>query len=288
MTNITKSAIYLPQELPKARVLVTVKTYPLPSGKYGELVCTAGLINGEKWVRIYPIPFTFLSDERKYPKYSWIELNLIRNGSDFRPESYRPCQGIDEDIQIVGYLDTTNNWAGRKEHVLQEVFTSMDEVVKLAKSDQKKSLATLKPIEIVDFIIEEAERDWKDTWLIQSKQGNFFELDAKGQGRERRIIRKLPYKYSYKFLSKGDTKPRELAIQDWEIGSLFWNCLKKTDGDEAAANRLVRQKYFDIFTEQKDLYLFLGTTKKHHNVAPNPFVIIGIFYPPKSAQVSLF
>ncbi len=278
--------MYLPLELPRARVLITVKAYPLPSNKYRELVCTAGLLNGEKWVRIYPIAFRFLSNDRRYSKYSWIEVDLVRNKKDFRPETYRPCRGIDEDIKVVGKLDTTNNWAVRKTYILQEVFYSMDELIKLAKSDSKKSLATLKPIEIVDFVIEATERNWKETWIAQSKQGNIFEIDAKGQTGTRSLIRKLPYRYSYTFLSEGDTKPRKLMIEDWELGALFWNCLKRTDGDETAANLLVRQKYFNLFREKKDLHLFLGTTKRHHNVAPNPFIIVGVFYPPKTAQTS--
>ena len=77
-------------------------------------------------------------------------------------------------------------------------------------------------------------------------------------------------------------------IEDWEIGALYWNCIKQTNGDEQAANELVRQKYFDEFGQQKDVYLFLGTTKKNHNVALNPFVIIGVFYPPKEPQIRLF
>jgi len=56
------------------------------------------------------------------------------------------------------------------------------------------------------------------------------------------------------------------------------------------------QKYFDEFLAQKDVYLFLGTTKQYHNVSPNLFVIIGVFYPPKpkitdsenAQQLSLF
>ena len=274
-------------ELPKARVLVTVKTYPLPSGKYGELVCTAGLLNGQKWVRIYPIPLDFLWDERRYPKYAWIELDLVRDTRDFRPETYRPLQGIDENIQVIGKLGTDNKWAARKDHVLGEVLTSMGELISFAKGDAKKSLATLKPLEIVDFVIEEDARDWKEAWLTQAKQGNFTQLTAKGHIEERKLIRKLPYKYSYKFLSEGDSKPRQLAIQDWEIGALFWNCLRTTDGDEREANRLVRQKYFDSLVVERDLYLFLGTTKKHHNVAPNPFLVIGVFYPPKTSQLPL-
>ena len=79
-----------------------------------------------------------------------------------------------------------------------------------------------------------------------------------------------------------------MKIEDWEIGALFWNCLRKTNGDEIAANTLVFQKYFTEFVEKKDIYFFLGTTKQHHNRAPNPFLIIGVFYPPKTLQPSLF
>lgn len=75
-------------------------------------------------------------------------------------------------------------------------------------------------------------------------------------------------------------------ISDWEIGALYFNCLKRVNGDEQAALSKVREKYFDEFLE-KDLYLFLGTTKEYHNVAPNPFIIIGTFYPPKEQQMDL-
>jgi hypothetical protein len=283
-----KALTYLPQAIPKARILITVKTYPKPSGKYGELVCTAGLLEGEKWVRIYPVNYKFLSDDRKYGKYSWIELDLMRNLKDFRPESYRPEHGIDEDIKVIGKLGTEAQWAARKDYILKEVFTSMKELIKLAKSHQNKSLAVYQPEEIIDFVIEEDDREWRGKWLAQAKQGNFFEANPKNPGEERPLIQKLPYKYSYKFIGQGDTKPRKLSIEDWEIGALFWNCLKRTNGDEKAANILVQDKYFTTFREKKDLHLFLGTTLEHHGRSRNPFIIIGVFYPPKSAQVSMF
>ncbi len=108
------------------------------------------------------------------------------------------------------------------------------------------------------------------------------------------IIKKVPYKFSYRFLSEGDEKPRKLMIEDWEIGALYWNCLSRLEGDEAEANKMVKQKYFDEFLAKNDIYLFVGTTKQYHNISPNPFVIIGVFYPPKTAndegkeQLSLF
>lgn len=279
--------MYLPLELPKAHVLITVKTYPQPSGKYGELVCTAGFFEGTQWIRIYPISFRFLQDDQQYPKYGWVELDLVRKTSDFRPESYSPRRGIDEDIRVIDKIGTENHWATRKHYVLQNVFSSMTELISLAKSEKSISLATLRPAEIVDFVIEEDDREWKRKWLEQTKQGDIFELDDAGRMKERQLIRKLPYKYSYKFLSQGDSKPRKVKIEDWEIGALFWNCLRQRDGDEETANKLVRQKYFDTFVTQKDIYLFLGTTKQFHNVAPNPFIVIGVFYPPKTQQLSL-
>ena len=52
--------IYLPDELTKAKVLITAKTYPLPTRSYSELVSVVGLLNGEKWIRIYPVSFNIL------------------------------------------------------------------------------------------------------------------------------------------------------------------------------------------------------------------------------------
>lgn len=69
-------------------------------------------------------------------------------------------------------------------------------------------------------------------------------------------------------------------IEDWELVALFWRCLYKYNHDEHKANQLVRDKYFGEFL-MKDLYLFLGTTLQYHLRAPQPFIIIGLFTPPR-------
>ena len=58
----------------KQRVLITVKTYPTLSRKYGETVCTAGVREDGTWVRIYPVPFRRLNEEQQYKKYDWLEF----------------------------------------------------------------------------------------------------------------------------------------------------------------------------------------------------------------------
>lgn len=279
--------MYLPKEIPNARVLIAVKTYPTPSAKYDELVCNAGFLENGKWIRIYPIKFRSLPYDQQYSKFNWIQLDLKRNKSDFRQESYRPLQGIDEPIKKLGSVSTGKDrtWAERKKYALAEVFTSMSELIKLAKTRGIwKSLGTVKPKEIVDFEIEPVKRDWPQKMKVQLRQLKLF--DKTDTGREHRIVRKLPYKYYYRFLTEGDDNPRRMMIEDWEIGALYWNCLKQTGGDESAANELVKKKYFEQFLE-KDLYFFVGTTLANHMRSKNPFVIIGVFYPPKSPQMRL-
>ena len=78
-------------------------------------------------------------------------------------------------------------------------------------------------------------------------------------------------------------------IEDWEIGALYFNCLRDAEGDEKIALEKVRYKYETEFCKEKDIYLFLGTTKEWHTRrANNPFVIIGVFYPKQVIQTSLF
>jgi len=106
------------------KVLITVKAYPTLSSKYDELVCTAGFDEDGNWIRIYPIPFRKLDDYSKFKKYQWIELDLIKNSSDFRPESYKPVN-IDK-ITPGDWLDSEKGkWTKRKEFVLKNVYTDM-------------------------------------------------------------------------------------------------------------------------------------------------------------------
>ena len=77
-------------------------------------------------------------------------------------------------------------------------------------------------------------------------------------------------------------------IEDWELGQLYWKCLKRHEGDESKACKDVRFKYFEDFAKTKDLFLFLRTSAQFHMVGPNPFMVIGTFYPKHITQTTLF
>jgi hypothetical protein len=269
------------------KVLIAVKTYPTLSSKYDELVCTAGFLEDGSWIRVYPIPFRKLEYDKQYSKYDWIEVDLEKNTSDFRLESHKP-KSIETAFNIVEHLGTEDSWRLRKEFVLKNVHTNMTELIAQAKDTTKyTSLAVFKPKEILDFKIEKVDREWDkkklDTLKAKAQQLNLFQ----NSDNPFEVVQKLPYKFSYKFTSDDDTE-RTMMIEDWEIGQLYWNCLKRHEGNEAMACEDVRKKYFDDFAKTKDLYLFLGTTREFHLIAPNPFVIIGTFHPKKIIQPSLF
>ena len=165
----------------------------------------------------------------------------------------------------------------------------MEELIARVKdAENNVSLATLKPSSVIDFVWKECEREWDKRKLdaIQGNQaqGNLFHETTK---KLFRIVKKIPYEFSYIFTSE-DGKTRKMMIEDWELGQLYWNCLKNANGDESVACQKVKEKYFDWMLKKRDLYFFLGTTKKFHNIAPNPFIIIGTFYPPKpSGQLTI-
>lgn len=155
-----------------------------------------------------------------------------------------------------------------------------------SKKPNFKSLATFKPTKFLKFIVEKDEEDWSPVYEELKKQKSLFPADNEAE--EKKVqIRKVPYKFYYQF-EDDEGKQSKLMIEDWEIGQLYWNALKKAGNDEKVALQKVRIKYETVFFTEKDLYLFLGTTKKHHNTSKNPFVIIGVFYPRVERQYVLF
>ncbi len=267
----------------KEKIWITVKTYPVFSKKYFELVCTAGINERGEWRRLYPIPFRRMNEIEKYKKYQWIEAAIEKDTSDHRPESYK----IKGEITIISSIDTKNCWEKRR-HILKNTptFDNKQEIIKKAHTNQL-SLTIFRPKKIIGFEYEKTEREWSQETIRQleaeNKQLNLnlFE-DFK---KEIKLVKKVPYKFFYKFLDAANEESR-LMIEDWEIGALYWNCLRK-HGNEQKALIDVQNKY-EGFISKNEVLLFLGTTKEFHiRKARNPYVIIGVFYPPKTKQRSV-
>jgi hypothetical protein len=271
----------------RERILITVKTYPTLSRKYGETVCTAGVREDGSWVRMYPVPFRRLDEAEQYRKYDWIDCRLERRTSDPRPESFRPVDA--GELEPVGHMGTTSEWRERRDVLLKKarVYDRIDEIVEGAKAN-RISLAVFKPTRVTDFSWEEEARDW-DSQKLRDMRALTDQLDLFTDNAWRetfKVIPKLPYSFSYRF-EDAVGRTAELQVLDWEVGALFWNCRRSCDGNEPDALAKVRQKYFDAFL-RTDLHFFLGTTQQFHFVAPNPWVIVGVLPIPPEHQPSLF
>ena len=270
----------------KEEIFVLVKTYPTLSKKYYELVCTAGINRKGEWRRIYPVPFRQLSDLEKYKKYQWIEVDIERNISDPRIGSYRIYPQTE--IKILSSIDTDKDksWRTRKEIIFAntKVYTNLEEIIKKANIENELSMVIFKPTKIIDFTYEKESEEWDEKKLraieADNQQLKLFEEYKK----EIKIVNKLPFKFRYHFEDNigKESKP---MIEDWEIGQLYWNCLKRKSKEEAIMDIIT--KYKDDFINNKDIYFFLGTTRQYHGRARNPFVITGIFYPPKESSQQL-
>jgi hypothetical protein len=273
----------------RERLLILVKTYPTLSTKYGETVCTAAMREDGSWVRLYPVPFRRLGETEQYRKYDWLECRILRKTQDRRPESYSP---VDEsELHAIDHIGTQNQWFERRQIVLgkSKVSDKLAELILGAKQN-KISLAVFKPAKVIDFIVEREEsREW-DPKKLSAMRAHIDQLSLFDDNEWRqtfRVIPKLPYKFSYRF-EDANGKRSQLQILDWEIGALFWNCLwREQSQNEQAAIEKVRAKYFDEFMT-KDLHFFVGTTLQFHSVAPNPWLIIGVFPAPYQTQLLLF
>ncbi|MCY4200588.1 MAG: hypothetical protein OXC53_08180 [Rhodobacteraceae bacterium] len=265
------------------RILITVKTYPTLSAKYGETVCTAGLREDGSWVRIYPVPFRGLESEEQYKKYDWVECKLVRRSNDHRPESYSP--DYREGFTQVDHLGTSGRWRARRHLLLKDgmVFRVIGSLIEDAKSNVR-SLAIFKPTKIIEFTWEVDEPEWDARKLAAMRaRHNQLDLFDEVSWRDRifKVIPKLPYNFYYRF-TDADGRESRLIILDWEIGALYWNCRRSSANDSEALEK-VKRKYWDDFMKS-DLHFYLGTTQLFHQMAPNPWVIIGVLPIPFDRQ----
>jgi hypothetical protein len=274
----------------RKRVYITVKTYPTLSEKYDELVCTAGIDEEGSWIRLYPLPFRKLELEKKYKKWQWIEVDVERRTQDVRPESYRVLNL--DNLKIISAKSNKVNWDERQQIIFktEKIFTKKAEIINLTKTTPpSRTLAIFKPTKIIKFYTKPTERNWPgeklDIIREKAKQLSLFQT-ADEVIKEFEVITKLPYEFRYVFTDDEGIES-DLMIEDWEVGALYFKCLQNAEGDEGIALEKVKQKYWNEFLK-RDIFFFLGTRLRDQARSPNPFSIVGVFYPPLDKQGKLF
>ena len=257
------------------KVLITVMTYPHPSQGYQELVCTAGITESGEWIRLYPVDYRYRPRQQQFRKYQWIEVELEKSpsGKDNRPESFRPTL---DSIRIVGEpLSTNNDWRERRDIIDALPHLTLNEW-KARHEQDKTSLGIVRPAKILDMEIRPVENtDWKPEWQSLFKQMTLF-------GPQQKPLTKLPYSFHYIFECEDSDKPHTAMCEDWELGVLFLKQSEKLGPEEAAKS--VRDKFLgQLCDDTKDTRFFMGTRFPY-----NVWLVLGVFWPPKIKQPTLF
>ena len=248
------------------KVLITVKTYPLPSRKTIEASCTAGITEDGKWIRLFPLPFRYLEYAKQFKKYQWIEARVIK-ASDPRPESYKV---VLDSIRIMGErLQTSRNWQVRKDIILPLVAPSLC-YLQRTRPETEVTLGIFKPRIIRELIIEPEEYpDWTEQELAILSQQSMFDKKSVTP------LEKIPLKFTYSFFCD-DTqcKGHRLSVTDWELGEAYrkWRIHY---GDRWESYFRQRFEYEVIYSF--DTYFYVGTIRAH----PDVWIIVGLFYPHK-------
>jgi hypothetical protein len=257
------------------RILILCKTYPSPSAKYAETSCVAGMDDEGRLIRLYPVPFRLIGDDRQFRKWQWITARLEKSRNDNRPESHKLY--VDTLDCDATELSTAHQWQMRRPWLEKlPVFEDFADVQR-ARQASGTTLALVKPARVLGLDITPVSNPaWTDdekAKLIRLQQQ--CDLFDDSDTRTLAQLRKLPYDFHYRYECQtpdGLVEHRH-KIVDWEIGALYWNVHRRHG---KAWETPFRDK-LENFLPAQDLMFLMGTIHRF----PDQWLIISLIYPPK-------
>lgn len=248
------------------KALIVARTYPIPAKSGVEVSCTAAITDDGKWLRLHPVPYRFLDNDKRFTKYQWIEVETTKS-SDSRLESYKPS--IHSIKILTKVLPTTNEWEARKQIVFPLRARSLCDLQRERKANKHPTLGLFRPKVIKQLRITPATSTWTQGQLDMLRHGKLFDNQPQIE------LEKIPHYFTYVFHCDEDVcKGHSLHCTDWEMGQSWRSWTRQYGGNWEAK---FRQKYDTEMIGQKDLHFFVGTTQER----PHVWIIIGLFYPPK-------
>ncbi len=251
------------------RVLIAVRTYPSPAKKGIEVSCTAGVTAEGEWIRLFPVPYRFLDDDKRFKRYQWVEVRALRAADDARPESHK----LDIDsIKIVSDPIPTqpNNWQARKDLIYPLRSPSLCELQATRDRQHYPTLGIFRPAEIKRLALEPDAAEWTPDQLARLRRHTLFSRAPTTE------LEKIPYRFKYEFrCEEASCSGHSMTCTDWELGQSYrrW---RRFYG-EAVWEAKFRQRFETEMIEKNDTHFYVGTLHQH----PNIWIIVGLFYPRK-------
>ena len=249
----------------KKKIFITARTYPTPARRGAEVSCTGGITEDGEWIRLFPVPYRFLSYDKRFSKYQWIEVEVAKD-SDFRPESH---QINSDSIRILSSVAANKNdrWQGRKEIINPLQAHCLCCLQRERNKNGHPTLGFYKPALIRRFIIRPIEPDWTEADLARLSQPSMFEKTPF------RLLEKIPFKFLYHvYCDEQACRGHHLSCTDWELGQAYRNWRQKYGKQW---EEKFRQRFEHDMLNKFDTHLFVGTVSSH----PASWIVVGLFYP---------
>jgi len=166
-------------------------------------------------------------------------------------------------------------WKRRNQLLIPQVSHSIEELKKAYKKDNT-SLGIIKPTKILDF-------NKTEPLQIYEKEGWSFTKTLDGQKIPNVI--KIPHIFKYKFTCnccQENNTIHQMQCEDWELFEAYRSWGKNSLSKKELWNKLY-EKFYKWMIEKRNLYFILGM----HSQYPTWF-IIGLYYPPKTLQDTIF
>lgn len=264
-------------------LLPLVKAYPNLSRQYKEVSCVAGLTlkdaGSPEWVRLYPVPFRHLDEERQFKKYEPIRVRVqAPRGDDRRPESRRvDADSIVPSGRVVG---TADEWRARRAVVEPIIHGSMCSIRRTEARD-RTSLGMFRPAEVLDLVIEEVDPDPEKGELAEAWEAQMSLLGPREAAQQRKALEQIPYRFRYRYRCADQSCPTHTqSIVDWEIAQNFRTIRRSSDWRDR-----LRDKWLgELCAPSKDTAFIVGNQHQHRQ----GFLVLGVWWPPlRPTQMSL-
>lgn len=242
-------------------LILMVKTYPQPSKRYQNLVCSAGITDDGRWLRLYPIRFEQFIGDYGIEKHDVLRLKIEKNRSDDRKESYKV-------LDILKTISKGKDMTPYKVHDWVQkvgIDPSMDELKRRYKDDFT-SIGIIKP-KIVEDLVSEKPISEEDVQIAKDIQ---MTLD----GEKLFKVDKIMNTFRYVFSCDGACN-HHMMCEDWELLGAYRRYLKEYPDEKTTWSKL-HNRFYTWLIEERDLHFIVGT----HSRFPT-WMIIGLYYPPK-------
>ncbi|WP_406839238.1 hypothetical protein ACICHK_29625 [Streptomyces sp. AHU1] len=250
----------------RARILITVKTYPELSTKYRETSCVAGIRldrGAPEHIRLFPVPFRLLEEGSQFAKYAIVEVDVRRHPQDHRPESLRP--NLDT-LKVIDRIGTSDGWRGRYS-ILRPLIAPSLCAIKRDQEEHGTSLGLFRPADTVDLRFEPAE-PWPASKAALADQMDLLDQDL-------RQLEWVPLEFRYRFhCDDSDCTGHDMALRDWEAGESYRK-YRRQYGQQGVEEKLRERWLTRMFTPDRAVHCFVGNLAKR----PRTFMLLGLFYP---------